>query len=710
MEIGMCLTLILTLVVVVKGARLSRSIGDFDVLNYDTNYVHRQHKRAVSSPYLHRVELNFDAFGRNFQLHLKPDDSVFTNNMVLVTADGTYPKHYLDEIHFYKGQIADIPESFVHGSIKDGLFQGRIHSKNERYSIEPAHRYVNDTTKFHSVIYNDKDVEFPEHPSGNCGITEEIQKKMTEKLMASTDPSSDMEDNHRQKRQNQIDKQTCALHIITDHVFFARYMDSNEILRQMGEHVQAATEVFSGHDFSPYSNINFAIERITLYNNDDIGSISYPFDGDYIGAEKYLDIASSIADNQRYCLVFAFTNRDFANGVLGLAWIPNAANRAGGVCADSFNAGIVTTNNYGENVSPVVSHLTFAHELGHSFGSRHDPDGSRECTPGGEDGNYLMFAHASAGDLPNNNEFSSCSVTNITRVLNSIGTIRNNCFDVLEDIQLCGNLVIEPGEQCDCGLGDNTCEDSCCTQECTLVGNMDCSPQQGLCCTNDCSFSGTGIVCANQTECSEAVNCPGNNALCPEPMPRNNGMPCDEGRRVCNNGACDKSICTLLGREPCQCTEADNYCVICCVNEGGGCTPFNVLNGSREVKFMDTGSPCNAFMGYCDVFSECRLAQEDGPLAGIIRSIFPSEETQLFDAVVSWLRSNWWIALLGVLFTIGLMALIMFLCNLFTPTDNPWKEEVQSAKRNRVNLRNRRNRGSQYPTSQPRDDDKITAF
>ncbi|KAJ8036465.1 Disintegrin and metalloproteinase domain-containing protein 10 [Holothuria leucospilota] len=98
--------------------------------------------------------------------------------------------------------------------------------------------------------------------------------------------------------------------------------------------------------------------------------------------------------------------------------------------------------------------------------------------------------------------------------------------------------------------------------------------------------------------------------------------------------ACDKSICTLLGREPCQCTEADNYCVICCVNEGGGCTPFNVLNGSREVKFMDTGSPCNAFMGYCDVFSECRLAQEDGPLAGIIRSIFPSEETQLFDAVV----------------------------------------------------------------------------
>lgn len=50
--------------------------------------------------------------------------------------------------------------------------------------------------------------------------------------------------------------------------------------------------------------------------------------------------------------------------------ICNFTDRAGGVCADSFNSGIVTTNNYGENVSPVVSHLTFAHELGHSFGSR----------------------------------------------------------------------------------------------------------------------------------------------------------------------------------------------------------------------------------------------------------------------------------------------------------------------------------------------------
>lgn len=42
-------------------------------------------------------------------------------------------------------------------------------------------------------------------------------------------------------------------------------------------------------------------------------------------------------------------------------------------------------------------------------------------------------------------------------------------------------------------------------------------------------------------------------------------------------------------------------------------------------------------MGYCDIFFECRLALEDGPLANIIRGIFYSDEPQLYDAILSWL-------------------------------------------------------------------------
>ena len=94
----------------------------------------------------------------------------------------------------------------------------------------------------------------------------------------------------------------------------------------------------------------------------------------------------------------------------------------------SLNTGIITLMNYGKHVPPAVSHVTMAHEMGHNFGSPHDPETDHNCVPGGDDGNYIMFARATSGDKYNNKRFSPCSLRSIHEVLTAKARGPKGCF------------------------------------------------------------------------------------------------------------------------------------------------------------------------------------------------------------------------------------------------------------------------------------------
>lgn len=78
-------------------------------------------------------------------------------------------------------------DSFVHGSISEGVFHGRIVTSNDVYFVEKAHFYFPNHSHvedgFHSVIYKDKHVIDPYkekrtvHPNG-CGLTEDVSHWM----------------------------------------------------------------------------------------------------------------------------------------------------------------------------------------------------------------------------------------------------------------------------------------------------------------------------------------------------------------------------------------------------------------------------------------------------------------------------------------------------------------------------------------------------
>ena len=57
--------------------------------------------------------------------------------------------------------------------------------------------------------------------------------------------------------------------------------------------------------------------------------------------------------------------------------------------------------------------------------------------------------------------FSNCSVAAMRPVLAAASCLQEDDLAPLE-VAVCGNSVVEPGEQCDCGPGELDCTDPCC--------------------------------------------------------------------------------------------------------------------------------------------------------------------------------------------------------------------------------------------------------
>ncbi|XP_073692307.1 disintegrin and metalloproteinase domain-containing protein 10 isoform X1 [Garra rufa] len=690
------------------GKPLSKYIRHYEGLSYDTDVLHSKHQRAKRAlPHQDQfLHLDFHAHGRHFNLRMKRDTSLFAPDLKVEVSGVEIP---YDTSHIYTGEIYGEKGTLTHGSIMDGKFEGFIKSHQGTYYVEPSERYLKDqNVPYHSIIYHEDDIDYPHKYGAEGGCADHSVFERMKKYQASAVEEPTQQTKHvidvemaegpvilRKRRAAQAEKNTCQLFIQTDHLFYKFYGTREAVIAQISSHVKAIDSIYQSTDFQGIRNISFMVKRIKINTTEDEKDRTNPFRFANIGVEKFLELNSE-QNHDDYCLAYVFTDRDFDDGVLGLAWVGAPSGSSGGICEKnkqysdgkrkSLNTGIITVQNYASHVPPKVSHITFAHEVGHNFGSPHDS--GNDCTPGEsktqdqkERGNYIMYARATSGDKFNNNKFSICSIRNISQVLDKK---RFSCF-VESGQPICGNGMVEANEQCDCGYSDQ-CKDKCCYDanapeglKCKLKPNTQCSPSQGPCCTPECSFKQSNVKCRDESECALQGMCNGNSAQCPTSTPKENFTSCHTETQVCLNGVCSGSICQKYKLEVCTCATEEGkddteLCHVCCMEKGqpNSCSSTSSERWSKffnkRVTTLQPGSPCNDFKGYCDVFMKCRLVDADGPLARLKKAIFNPE---LYSSIAEWIVEHWWAVLLMGIALIMLMAGFIKICSVHTPSSNP---------------------------------------
>eukprot|EP00049_Salpingoeca_infusionum_P008954 m.148604 g.148604 ORF g.148604 m.148604 type:complete len:856 (+) comp14188_c1_seq3:116-2683(+) len=266
------------------------------------------------------------------------------------------------------------------------------------------------------------------------------------------------------------------------------------------------------------------------------------------------------------CLSHLFTAYDFDGGVLGLAWV-GASSGSSGVCSSSLsgpqlNTGLTTIRNFKATQPTLMLSLVTTHEIGHNWGSIHDPL-TTECTP--DEGDFVMATFAVDGSQTNNHKFSPCSRRSISNVITRPVI---NCWTPAPPGQ-CGDGILDDGEQCDAGFDG----DACCTGQCELI--QTCSDVNHPCCTN-CEFDATKIcfesfgtdpLCRASVQCGDQGNT--NHTTCPEPAPKATGLSCTNlGTCVEVDEPADRCtpFCQRFHATSCQCASSTDECTLCCIH------------------------------------------------------------------------------------------------------------------------------------------------
>ncbi|XP_044035942.1 disintegrin and metalloproteinase domain-containing protein 8 isoform X2 [Siniperca chuatsi] len=222
------------------------------------------------------------------------------------------------------------------------------------------------------------------------------------------------------------------------------------------------------------------------------------------------------------------TGKDFDGDTVGLAnKFAMCTENSGGVNQDHHD-------------NPIGLASTIAHEMGHNFGLSHDVDARCVCGPSRISGNCVMADKLRTGSQAFPEFFSSCSVEQLAEFMERA---QPSCLsrplgaEIIALGPRCGDALLDPGEECDCGTVEECMNPCCDASTCRLTDGSQCA--HGQCCDN-CQFKLAGSVCRKSaSDCDLPEFCTGVSGDCPEDSFEMNGKPCyNQAEGYCYNGQC----------------------------------------------------------------------------------------------------------------------------------------------------------------------------
>ncbi|XP_055332182.1 disintegrin and metalloproteinase domain-containing protein 10-like [Paramacrobiotus metropolitanus] len=357
-----------------------------------------------------------------------------------------------DKIHYYRGHVAELPQSRAHGVLrKNGLFEGVVEAGSETYFIESPVRFFGNTSRIKSskeqsnraIIYRWEDLRlFPVETAckandPSCYYYQTVLHYKA--LFPPTDGPPIVRHANLYPAYDDPpppvgEDKTCHIHVIADHRFFANvgFASVQKTVEAIVWHIEEADHLYRSTEWTMPSaprKVGVSLKRITVFTS--LQSPGNPFQEDDLNDEQFLKKMKFI-DTGDACIAMTFTF-SYLQGTFGISYV-------GTVCNPRYNWALVNFRSMdGEVRQRAASVITVMHEIAHVFGANHDAvdTSPTNCVPAGKandghnGGNYIMYPTSAMGMHNNNRRFSPCSIYSIGTNLQN--RLKTNCMNVAKE-------------------------------------------------------------------------------------------------------------------------------------------------------------------------------------------------------------------------------------------------------------------------------------